>query len=183
MDEADVFLEERNIADQKQNAFVSGKSVTICGLRFSQSESLTSASVFLRLLEYYNGTIILTTNRVGTFDEAFKSRIHLAVKYQNLDEEQRSGIWRNFINMLRDTKDLVDVQDLECNLPKLAQIEMNGRQIRNTLTIARYLAKFRKQVLVYKHIQDAIASVVKFDQYLTTLRGSDDHWARDLRLR
>lgn len=30
-------------------------------------------------LEYYKGVLILTTNRIGTFDEAFKSRIHLSL--------------------------------------------------------------------------------------------------------
>lgn len=162
LDEADVFLEERNVADQRQNAIV---------------------SVFLRVLEYYDGILILTTNRVGTFDEAFKSRIHLALRYSNLDEDQRVEIWRNFIRMLAKTKERVDIDDLELNVHKLAQVELNGRQIRNVITLARYLAKFRKQMLVYKHVQDAFASVVKFDEYLNKLRGSDDRWATESRLR
>lgn len=29
-------------------------------------------SVFLRVLEYYDGILILTSNRVGTFDEAIR---------------------------------------------------------------------------------------------------------------
>jgi len=69
------------------------------------------------------------------------------------------------------------------NIHKLAQINMNGRQIRNVITLARYLAKHRKQMLVYKHVQDAVASVLKFDEYLLTVRGSDDKWAREQRLR
>lgn len=139
--------------------------------------------VFLRVLEYYDGILILTTNRVGTFDEAFKSRIHLALRYSNLDEDQRVEIWRNFIRMLAKTKERVDIDDLELNVHKLAQVELNGRQIRNVITLARYLAKFRKQMLVYKHVQDAFASVVKFDEYLNKLRGSDDQWATESRLR
>jgi len=51
----------------------------------------------------------LTTNRVGTFDEAFKSRIHLAIRYSDLDEDQRVEIWRNFITALRSTKERVDI--------------------------------------------------------------------------
>lgn len=139
--------------------------------------------VFLRVLEYYDGILILTTNRVGTFDEAFKSRIHLALRYSNLDEDQRVEIWHNFIRMLAKTKERVDIDDLELNVHKLAQVELNGRQIRNVITLARYLAKFRKQMLVYKHVQDAFASVVKFDEYLLKLRGSDDRWATESRLR
>jgi hypothetical protein len=45
LDEADVFLEERDMKDLKRNALV---------------------SVFLRALEYYDGILILTSNRVGT---------------------------------------------------------------------------------------------------------------------
>jgi ATP-dependent 26S proteasome regulatory subunit len=147
------------------------------------SNKALSHVVFLRALEYYDGILILTTNRVGTFDEAFKSRIHLALLYPNLDEEQRAEIWRNFIRMLGQTKELVDMEDLERNICKLAQLDMNGRQIRNVITLARYLAKFRKQGLVYKHVQDAVASVTKFDGYLSKVRGSDDAWARESRLR
>jgi hypothetical protein len=120
---------------------------------------------------------------VGTFDEAFKSRIHLAIRYPNLDEEQRVGIWHNFVKLLEHSKERVDVHDLELNINKLARVEINGRQIRNVITLARYLAKFRKQMLVYKHVQDALASVVKFDEYLSKVRGSDDTWARDSKLR
>jgi AAA+ superfamily predicted ATPase len=141
------------------------------------------SSVFLRVLEYYNGILILTTNRIGTFDEAFKSRIHLAIPYSNLNEDQRVEIWHNFINMLKYTKKRVDIQDLEMNVNKLAQVDMNGRQIRNVITLARYLAKFRKQMLTYKHVQDAVASVAKFDDYLFNLRGSDESWARESKLR
>lgn len=62
-DEADVFLSQRSKQDMKRNALV---------------------SVFLRVLEYYNGLLFLTTNRVGTIDEAFKSRIHLSLYYVSI---------------------------------------------------------------------------------------------------
>jgi hypothetical protein len=121
---------------------------------------------------------------VGTFDEAFKSRIHLSLRYENLNQEQRVEIWRNLIDMLKDfTMERVDTGDLLMNVNKLAREELNGRQIRNVITLARYLAKFRGEILVYKHVQDALASVVKFDQYLLGLRGSDDHFATEQRLR
>jgi len=40
-------------------------------------------SVFLRILEYYDGILILTSNRVEMFDEAFKSRIQVALHYES----------------------------------------------------------------------------------------------------
>jgi len=85
--------------------------------------------------------------------------------------------------MLAKAKERIDTNDLELNVHKLAQIELNGREIRNVITLARYLARFRKQMLVYKHVQDALSSVAKFNDYLLQLRGSDDRWASESRLR
>ena len=58
LDEADVFLRKRD-TDHTHNSLV---------------------SVFLRKLEYYQGIMLLTTNRVRDFDDAIQSRIHLALR-------------------------------------------------------------------------------------------------------
>jgi len=75
LDEADVFLERRQNTDIHRNALV---------------------SVFLRLLEYFQGILFLTSNRVETFDEAFQSRIHLALKYGELAPKARRTVWKMF---------------------------------------------------------------------------------------
>lgn len=49
--------------------------------------------MFLRVLEYYNGILFLTTNRVGTLDEAFKSRIHISLYYPPLSLDQTLSIF------------------------------------------------------------------------------------------
>lgn len=46
------------------------------------------------------GILILTSNRVGIFDEAFKSRIQLTLRYKNLEKDERRQIWLNFIKRL-----------------------------------------------------------------------------------
>ncbi|KAI3332166.1 P-loop containing nucleoside triphosphate hydrolase protein [Xylariaceae sp. AK1471] len=153
LDEADVALEERSRIDRRRNAVI---------------------SIFLRVLEFYNGILILTTNRVGRFDEAFKSRIQLALSYQNLDEEQLEEIWRNLFRLLDSKRERVDIQDLEQNVHKLAKFDINGHQIRSVITMVRYLAKFRKQRLVYKHMQDAVDSVTNFNEYLQDVKGGVD---------
>lgn len=79
LDEANVFLEQRTLTDLERNALV---------------------SVFLRVLEYYEGILILTSNRVGTFDEAFKSCIQLSLHYENLGKRQCRKIWKNFLSHL-----------------------------------------------------------------------------------
>jgi hypothetical protein len=76
--------------------------------------------------------------------------------------------------MLRQTKERIDFEDLDMNIDKLAQVQINGRQIRNIITTARHLARFRKERLVYHHIQDAIATVLKFNEYLLEVKGADD---------
>jgi len=143
LDEADVFLEQRSLEDLKRNALV---------------------SAFLRVLEYHNGILILTSNRVGTFDEAFKSRIQLAIHYANLSLFQRTQVWGNFIRRLEKLgEENVDFDDLRDNVEGLAKNQMNGRQIRNAITIARQDAKWEGKTIDYKLLQDIIDIAGKFD--------------------
>ncbi|PSK60389.1 Mitochondrial inner membrane i-AAA protease supercomplex subunit YME1 [Elsinoe australis] len=76
LDEADVFLEERSLHEIERNKLV---------------------SIFLRVLEYYEGIMFLTTNRVQTFDAAFQSRIHISLDYPELSIESRKQVWKNFL--------------------------------------------------------------------------------------
>ncbi|PNP47070.1 hypothetical protein THARTR1_10575 [Trichoderma harzianum] len=156
LDEADVFLEQRSLEDLHRNALV---------------------SVFLRVLEYYDGILILTSNRVGTFDEAFKSRIQLAVHYSSLTTHQRTKIWGNFIQRLKElNEDGIDFVDLEDNIEQLASKEMNGREIRNAITTARQYARWERQQdegfkLNYKVMKEVIETAGEFDEYINTLNG------------
>lgn len=163
LDEADVFLEERSKTDLERNALV---------------------SVFLRALEYYEGIIILTSNRVGTFDEAFKSRIQLAMYYPPLDEQGRFKIWGQLFDTLETEVDNVDISGLRTNYRALAQYKLNGRQIRNTVKTARQLALYRKEVLGLKHPKQAIAVASEFEAYIRETHGhSDAEYAQDQGLR
>ncbi|CAG8959782.1 hypothetical protein HYFRA_00001689 [Hymenoscyphus fraxineus] len=156
LDEADVFLEQRGLEDLKRNALV---------------------SVFLRVLEYYDGILILTSNRVGTFDEAFKSRIQLALHYANLTKYQRIEIWKNFISRLRTLGEQnIDFHDLKDHVEQLAENEMNGRQIRNAITTARQYAQWKKTILTYDHLKDIIEISGRFDKYLDKL---NDGYSQD----
>jgi hypothetical protein len=58
-----------------------------------------------RVLEYYNGILFLTTNRVGALDEAFKSRVHLSLYYPPLGREQTTEIMRMNLERLRDIEE------------------------------------------------------------------------------
>ncbi|KAG5753236.1 hypothetical protein H9Q70_004156 [Fusarium xylarioides] len=129
LDEADVFLQERDLHDLNRNALV---------------------SVFLRHIEYYDGVIFLTTNRPGQIDEAFQSRIHVTLGLPELNWTSQKLIWNIFINRLKfkgttyskeaRLKLLAFVQDdLEAILQQ-NNYQMNGRQIRNCLRTASAIA-------------------------------------------
>ncbi|KAG9524365.1 P-loop containing nucleoside triphosphate hydrolase protein, partial [Aureobasidium melanogenum] len=83
LDEADIFLEERSRHEVERNKLV---------------------SIFLRVLEYHEGIMFLTTNRVSTFDPAFQSRIHISIDYPELSPDSRRKIWENFLGRHNDAQ-------------------------------------------------------------------------------
>lgn len=109
LDEADIFLEERTIHDIHRNALV---------------------SVFLRLLEYFQGIIFLTTNRVETFDGAFHSRIHVALRYGELDPKARRSVWKIFLERAQAVHKLEKAEFADKGYDLLARHNLNGRQVR-----------------------------------------------------
>jgi SpoVK/Ycf46/Vps4 family AAA+-type ATPase len=72
IDEADVYIKRRN-DNLASNAVV---------------------GVFLRVLEYFNGLLFLTTNRVDDIDEAIISRCIAMIKYHAPHYADRCKIWR-----------------------------------------------------------------------------------------
>jgi len=147
IDEADVFLEQRGLHEMHRNAMV---------------------SVFLRVLEYYSGILFLTTNRVGTFDDAFKSRIHIPIRYTDLSVESRRTIWANFCKLVPGGVD-VDARGLD----QLAQYDLNGRQIKNAIKAAESLAKFDGARLDLKQLLQVTKIQEMFEKDLTSLSGID----------
>ena len=114
LDEADIYMEKRKSVDLERSAMT---------------------GIFLRNLEYYRGVLFLTTNRVVAFDEAFCSRVSMFLYYEKHSAEDRQTIWRNLLEPLK----LQDLPDhLFCTL---ASYELNAREIRNVVQVARTLAK------------------------------------------
>jgi len=126
----------------------------------------------------------MTSNRVGTFDEAFKSRIQVALHYEDLSKSSRKKIWANFLAMLEMGAENVDVNDLEAHLDEMALEDINGRQIRNAMTAARQLAIHRKERLRWEHLDQVLETARDFNQYLKKVQGhTDKQWAREQGLR
>lgn len=60
---------------------------------------------------YYSGILFLTTNRVGIFDPAFKSRIHISLYYPPLDAPTTIKIWRVNIARLKSSEKTYEIDE------------------------------------------------------------------------
>lgn len=108
LDEADIFLEKRTIMDIHRNALV---------------------SIFLRLLEYFQGILFLTTNRVETFDDAFQSRIHVALRYGDLSAKAKRSVWKMFLERVKAIEGVKTASFSSDDYDILARHTLNGRQV------------------------------------------------------
>ncbi|KAI9863117.1 MAG: hypothetical protein M1813_003937 [Trichoglossum hirsutum] len=121
LDEADVYLTKRGHEDLKRNTLV---------------------SVFLRVLEYYPGILLLTTNRVGLFDEAFKSRIHVSLQYPKLDKVSAMRVWENHIRRAKRRYHVEEKKVMKLARQTFDTMSWNGRQIKNAFQVVISLAEF-----------------------------------------
>lgn len=186
LDEADVFLEKREVHDIHRNALV---------------------SIFLRLLEYFQGILFLTTNRVETFDDAFQSRIHVALRYGELTAKAKKAVWKMFLDKVgvmevaeaeaeaeararetgkangvkqgsKESNEAIDEKQpagksaatstvwTEDDYDRLARNSLNGRQIKNAVRTAQALAVNEKQKLSMEHIRRVLEVAQSFEQDL-----------------
>jgi hypothetical protein len=132
LDEADIFLEERDEKDIVRNAMV---------------------GVFLRLLEYHQGVLFLTTNRVKNIDKAFYSRISIGLRFGDATVDKRRAIWTNLTSA-------AGVTGLD--LDKLAEHDLNGRQIKNVIKLAIKLARAKGNQVDNALVDNVIARTSNF---------------------
>jgi hypothetical protein len=185
-DEADVFLETRTRdGDANRNALVSGSFPPT--LQTIQTHA-QSPIVLLRVLEYYQGIMILTTNRITSLDIAVQSRIHLAIRYDDLSKAYKREIFNMFLEQLepdsiRDRKEITDwIEEYGC------EAKLNGRQIRNVvssaLALARSTAKqsggddrltvkhLKRVVYITKEFQEQLESITAASRMLNEVKGT-----------
>ncbi|KAI7089150.1 hypothetical protein KC356_g2674 [Hortaea werneckii] len=175
LDEADVFLARRITGDLGRNSLV---------------------SIFLRQVEYYSGVLILTTNRVGEFDEAFVSRIHMKLHFPTLDKRSTMEVWDMNLRRLGE-KSHIDIRTKA--IRKFAEEyweqnqatpdrQWNGRQIKNAFQTAVALAYWdweeanrkatangkpikQKPLLRKVHFEDVAKTSTHFDESMDRLYG------------
>lgn len=126
LDEADIYLERRKDSDVLRNAMV---------------------SIFLNLLEYHQGVLFLTTNRVNCFDEAFQSRINLILHYEDFDPKIRQQVW---IKQLESAGLVLQAKE------EWFTKSMNGRQIGNCIRLAMSIALSESKPIAMEHLEKAM---------------------------
>ncbi len=132
IDEADIFMAKRTEHNIIHNAIV---------------------SVFLRLLERYDGVMFLTTNRNSDIDEAFKSRISISIPFEKPNINTRNEIWTNLLHASKTELSKEDIVYLS------EKYDINGRQIKNAIRMAQALAKDEEQSLNKTHLDIALGFI------------------------
>ncbi|RSL55915.1 hypothetical protein CEP54_009121 [Fusarium duplospermum] len=150
LDEADVFLAERSKDDFTRNGL------------------------------YYAGILFLTTNRVGDFDEAFRSRIHISLYYPELDQSNTVKVFTINMEMIEErfSRQGRRIKIDKVGIGSFAQehftnygyAKWNGRQIRNACQTALALAEFEAQGKSHIAILEPNATVELTVAHFTTVR-------------
>ncbi|KAK2776168.1 P-loop containing nucleoside triphosphate hydrolase (ATPase) [Colletotrichum kahawae] len=164
IDEADVFMERRTTSDLTRNSLVAG---------------------FLRALEYYDGILFLTTNRVGSFDDAFISRIHIQLYYPDFSDNERQKVWKTFIDKLARERGetirlTIDAKEY-IESTRMQGLKWNGREIRNAFQTAVALAEYEadkdsegRTKVKDDHLKAVVDLSKDFKSYLNDLHRKDE---------
>lgn len=126
IDEADVFIHERG-ESMVQNAVV---------------------GVFLRVLEYYQGVLFLTTNRATIIDDAIMSRCTANVKFELPDADGQKRIWKILAGLSS-----IKLSDSELDKFVKKHPVLSGRDVKGLLKLANMIAVRRKEPITAKSLE------------------------------
>ncbi|KAH6643549.1 P-loop containing nucleoside triphosphate hydrolase protein [Boeremia exigua] len=140
IDEADIFMEER-----KENEILHNELVL----------------VLLRCVEYYQGVMFLTTNRMGSIDPAFKPRIHLALSLPPLCIDDRKRLWERFlVNATGGRPKFLTAKYMD----KIARENINCREIKNIVRLSFALATSANRQLRSNDVDESLQSLKSFEK-------------------
>lgn len=119
LDEADVYVYKRG-KDVQQNAMV---------------------GVFLRVLEYQNAVMFMTTNRAKDIDDAVASRCTARLVYAPPTVEEQARIWRVLV-------DTASAKMTDAEIAKVAEAnpKLSGRDVKNLLKLAMLVCEVDKPI-------------------------------------
>lgn len=144
--------------------------------------------VLLREIEYFKGILIMTTNRVTTFDIAMLSRIHWPINFGDLTTEAEIEIWEIWFekwkthntDLLKDrnsgiTRRQVDDEYSQAQgfLKQLRKrrgksASLNGREIRNIFITSRTRAD--GGFVKFEYIDDCYNNIKNFREEMQSVR-------------
>ncbi|MCJ1350164.1 MAG: hypothetical protein MMC33_000145 [Icmadophila ericetorum] len=108
--------------------------------------------------------MFLITNHIASFDVAFKSRIHLAIKYPALSPTSRRILWKSFIASVSPEPSQVWLDRLNPeSLDSLASEDVNERQIKNIVRTAYALATSQSETLAIHHFKTVLNATKAFE--------------------
>jgi ATPase family protein associated with various cellular activities (AAA) len=117
LDEADVYIRRRD-NDLEQNAIV---------------------AEFLRTLEYFNGLMFMTTNRIGDVDDAILSRCIATIHYEIPSKADATQLWKLLAEQFGADLDDALIEELTVRYPKAS-----GRDIKELLKLATRYCKAKQ---------------------------------------
>jgi hypothetical protein len=117
--------------------------------------------------------LFLTTNRIGSIDEAVRSCVHVTLGLPILDQDSRREVWKIFIKDLNgrhkdSRKDLLRYVN-----EKLSKSALNGRQIRNCVRTAIALADKEGEAISTRHLDEVVKLGEEFAEYMKQLQKMD----------
>jgi hypothetical protein len=126
LDEADVYVAARG-SDLQQNAIV---------------------GVFLRVLEYYQGVLFMTTNRADLVDDAIASRCLARVEYKAPSVRNQKRIWRILARTMGLRLSKTVITEFAESHPGIV-----GRDIKNLLKLASLVSKASNTPITVEMLQ------------------------------
>ncbi len=130
IDEVDIFLQARDGADVARNAMV---------------------AVFLRMLEYQDGVMFLTTNRSSNLDGAVSSRIAVHFRFPEADAVKQARVWSNLLGKAG-VPDAARQAILAMDKPA-----MNAREIKSAVRHAMTLARSEGAEVSPAHVAEFLS--------------------------
>lgn len=144
--------------------------------------------------------LILTTNRPGELDEAFRSRVHVTLRYGDLSQEDTKKVWELNLRKVKQSKAKgemdIDIdeasirefyEELWDGTPKNKGQRWNGRQIKNAFQSAVAMANWKhhhdpanteaeseRPMLSRKQFDFVAHITADFDKYLNSVHKASD---------
>lgn len=134
--QAILFFDEADVLFSKRTEIKSSND------KYSNME----AAYMLQKIEAYDGVVILSTNYLQNFDEAFKRRIKLIIDFPFPDEQNRLILWQKVFPERMPLHTDVDFEYLA------RQFEFSGSNIKNSALYASFLAAAENEPVTMAHV-------------------------------